>query len=204
VILLLPTAVSVTHACLAQSFFCVTIAMAYATSREWLSAEPRTDAAGVRPAALAGVAVVFLQLLLGALMRHTEAGLAIPDFPLALGRLVPPFDQPGVAIHFAHRVGALAVVGALGHLVVRALRTKDPRFRRPALGLVVLVVAQIGLGAATVLSGKAVTPTTTHVATGAAILGLTFFVALRAHRLLRRGDAHAPAPSTVGKREAVA
>jgi heme A synthase len=33
---------------------------------------------------------VFLQLLVGAVMRHTKAGLAIPDFPLALGRVVPP------------------------------------------------------------------------------------------------------------------
>jgi len=204
VILLLPTAVSVTHACLAQSFFCITIAIAYVTSREWLSADRHRDGEGVRPAAIAGVAVVFLQLLLGALMRHTEAGLAIPDFPLAKGQLVPPFDEPGVAIHFAHRLGALAVVFALGHLAYRSFRSGEGRLRRPALVLVALVAIQIALGAATVLSGKAVTPTTTHVATGAAILGLTFFIALRAHRLLAPIAGRAAEAAPVANREAAA
>ena len=40
VLYLLPTPVSVTHACLAQLFFCATIALATVTSREWLDAEP--------------------------------------------------------------------------------------------------------------------------------------------------------------------
>jgi heme A synthase len=48
----------------------------------------------------------------------------------------------------------------------------------------VLVTTQIGLGASTVLSGKAVLPTTAHVAVGAALLGTVTFTALRAFRLL--------------------
>ena len=40
-------------------------------------------------------------------MRHTDAGLAIPDFPLMFGRLVPDHWDPKIAVHFAHRVGAL-------------------------------------------------------------------------------------------------
>src|SRR5688500_11195615 len=52
VIFLLPTPISVTHACLAQAFFCITIALAYLTSREGLAAgATRDDAAGVRGAA---------------------------------------------------------------------------------------------------------------------------------------------------------
>ena len=43
--------------------------------------------------AAAGTGVVFIQLVVGALMRHTESGLAIPDFPLAFGRLIPPFSE---------------------------------------------------------------------------------------------------------------
>jgi cytochrome c oxidase assembly protein subunit 15 len=201
VILLLPPAVSVSHACLAQTFFCITIAMAYATSREWRDAVTRPDPAGVRGASTVAVAVVFAQLLMGALMRHTDAGLAIPDFPLAFGRLVPPFDEPGVAIHFAHRLGALAVSVAIANLAWRALRSADPRLVRLALGLVVLVLVQVSLGAATVLTRKAVTPTTTHVAVGAAILGLTFFLALRSRRLLTPAPRRVPA---VERREAVA
>lgn len=201
VILLLPPAVSVSHACLAQTFFCITVAMAYATSREWRDAVARPDSAGLRGASTAAVAVVFAQLLMGALMRHTDAGLAIPDFPLAFGKLIPPFDEPGVAIHFAHRLGALAVVVAIANLAWRASRSPDPRLVRPAIGLVALVVVQVSLGAATVLSRKAVTPTTTHVAVGASILGLTFFLALRSRRLLTPAPQHVAAAE---RREAVA
>ncbi len=143
VIFLLPTPVSVAHACLAQAFFGLTLALAYVTSREWMTAESRPDAAGVRPVAIVATAIVFVQLVLGALMRHTGAGLAVPDFPLALGRLVPPFDEPGVAVHYAHRLGAIAVLLAVAWLVAtgaslpRRIALPDdapPRFARRASG----------------------------------------------------------------------
>ena len=43
-------------------------------------------------------------------MRHTGAGLAIPDFPLMFGHLLPTHWDPKIAIHFSHRLGALVVV----------------------------------------------------------------------------------------------
>ena len=49
---------------------------------------------------------IYVQILIGATMRHTGAGLAIPDFPLSFGHLIPPHWDPKIAIHFAHRVGA--------------------------------------------------------------------------------------------------
>jgi cytochrome c oxidase assembly protein subunit 15 len=187
VIFLLPTPVSVFHACLAQAFFCLTIALAFVTSREWISAAPPAeDTAAVRPAAALLTAVVFAQLLLGALMRHSGAGLAIPDFPLAFGRLVPPLESSAVALHFLHRLGALAVVVASVFLATRAWRSRDGRVRRPAALLLALVAAQVALGAATVLTEKAVLPTTAHVALGAAVLGLSWLLTLRARRHLRR------------------
>ena len=186
VIYLLPTPVSVAHACLAQLFFCSAIAIATATSREWIDARPVEDVAGIRAAAMAATAAVFVQLLVGAVMRHIGAGLAIPDFPTSFGRVVPPLDSAPVVVHFAHRIGALVVATLVVRLAIVARRAEDGRFRRPAALLVGLVVVQIALGAATVLTGKAVTPTTTHVAIGAAILGSCFWLALRAWRLLRR------------------
>ena len=184
VLFLLPTPVSVAHACLAQTFLCLTIALTYATSREWTAAAPQSDTAGLRGAAALATGIVFIQLLLGALMRHLGAGLAIPDFPLSLGRVVPPLDTAPVAVHFAHRLGALLVLGSVAWLFVRARRSRDARFRPLAALALGLAVIQIGLGALTVLSEKAVVPTTSHVAVGAAILGLCFFLALRARRLL--------------------
>ncbi len=193
VIYLLPTPVSVVHACLAQTFFCLVIALAYTTSREWGAAAPVADSAGMRGAATVATAVVFLQLLLGAVMRHTGAGLAIPDFPLAFGRILPPFAESAVVIHFSHRIFALLVTAAVATLAVRARRSGDPRFVRPATLALALSLGQIGLGAATVLLEKAVIPTTAHVATGAAILGTCFFIALRAIRLTLARPQPAPA-----------
>ncbi len=131
VIFLLPTPVSVTHACLAQTFFCLVIALAYATSREWLSASPVADSFGMRGAATLATAIVFLQLFLGAVMRHTGAGLAIPDFPLAFGRLVPPFAEPAVVIHFAHRVGALLVAVVDPQPFLACVALTRPALRAP-------------------------------------------------------------------------
>src|SRR5256885_1841273 len=79
----------------------------------------------VRPAAATVSGAVFVQLVLGAIMRHIDRGqgsLAIPDFPLALGRIIPPLDSPRVAIHFAHRVWAIVVVVLIVRLLVCVVR----------------------------------------------------------------------------------
>lgn len=184
VLFLLPPAVSVAHACLAQTFFCVAIALAFTLSREWLEAVRTVDTSGLRGAALAATGFTWLQLLLGAVMRHIGAGLAIPDFPLALGRIVPPLESVPVAVHFAHRLTALLVLASVLLLLRRSWRTRDPRFLWPATLALALVGAQIALGAVTVLSGRAVLPATLHVVVGAAVLGTCWFATLRALRHL--------------------
>jgi cytochrome c oxidase assembly protein subunit 15 len=186
VLLLLPKPISIAHACLAQTFFCLLLLLAYVTSREWFAAGVRApDRLGIRQAALTASLAVYVQLLLGALMRHLGAGLAIPDFPLVFGGLVPPAWSAGIAAHYAHRLGAVAVLASFVPLVLRCRRSGDARLARHALVLAGLLLAQIALGAATVLSGKAVLPTTTHVAAGAAVLGGAWLLALRARRLLQ-------------------
>jgi len=131
VLLLLPPAVSVAHACLAQAFLCLTVALAAMTSPAWDDGRRLTDDGAPSIALLTRVtaAAVYAQLILGAVMRHTGAGLAIPDFPLAFGALVPPFDRPGVAIHFAHRMGAVVVL-ALVAWTASTIRARHPRQRR--------------------------------------------------------------------------
>src|SRR5207245_684255 len=80
VLLRLPPSISVAHACLAQGFFCLTVVLTQATSRRFVGAEPRPPAAEPAPPlwAIAGLAtaLVYGQLVLGAIMRHTGAGLA--------------------------------------------------------------------------------------------------------------------------------
>jgi len=185
VLFLLPTPVSVAHACLAQTFLCLLVALTYATSREWQDAPERSvDTGGVRALSLFATGLVFGQLLLGAVVRHTGSGLAIPDFPLALGRVIPPFDSVGVVIHFLHRLVALGVLVTVVLLVRACRRSGLTALSRPAWALLLLVVVQIALGAATVLTAKGPVVTTFHVVTGAAVLALTWFLALRARRRL--------------------
>ncbi|HSS44800.1 MAG TPA: COX15/CtaA family protein [Thermoanaerobaculia bacterium] len=197
VLFLLPTAVSVAHACLAQTFFCLIVALSVVTSPRWRDAEP-APSAGITWVGTSTVVMIFGQLLLGAVIRHTKAGLAIPDFPLAFGRLIPPISSLPVGIHFAHRVGALAVAALVGACVVQAVRSARRGLQKTAATLTALVLVQIALGAATVLSRKAVLITTAHVVTGALLLGtaLVFTVAsLRAGQATERSAAGLPALS---------
>src|SRR6185503_732000 len=128
VLLPLPPVVSSIHACLAQAFFCMTVTLALVTSPRWARTGAVAGRAFDRTAgvlALAAVASVYIQLILGAVMRHMEAGLAIPDFPLAFGRLVPPHWSTQIALHFAHRVWALAVTAAVAATAARVLRVRS-------------------------------------------------------------------------------
>lgn len=179
----LPDPVSIAHAGLAQLVFCLTVAIALATSAGWKRGGAADDR---RLQALAAVAtvVIYVQILVGATMRHTDAGLAIPDLPLAFGQLVPPFWTAAIGIHYAHRVGAL-IVGALilaisAHIFCHHRRRSE--LRRPSLLLIVLLVVQSTLGALTVLSGKQYVINSLHVVTGALVLATSLVLTLRAYR----------------------
>lgn len=191
VLMFLPAAVSVSHAALAQLFLGLVVTLAIVTSKVWLRADftlqrmPARRRVARLATALTGT--VYLQILLGAVMRHTGAGLAIPDFPLVFGGVVPPVFSEGVTIHYAHRLGALlalALVAALFGQVLR--RFRDERgLVLPAVTLALLVAVQIGLGGAVVLSARAVVPNTVHVAVGALILANSLALTLCAWRGVR-------------------
>jgi heme a synthase len=192
VIFLLPPAISTAHACLAQTFFCLVISLALFTSPEWKAGLPTVQehARGTRLPLLcaATTAAVFVQLFLGALMRHTKAGLAIPDFPLAFGRLIPPFTSEKVLVHFAHRMGALVVASMIIWTFLRVLRipSRQRLLYRPAVAMVSLLCVQLTLGALTVWTAKSIVPTTAHVAVGALILGTSFLLTLRAFVMVEK------------------
>ncbi|HSD09773.1 MAG TPA: COX15/CtaA family protein, partial [Candidatus Binatia bacterium] len=175
VLFLLPTGISVAHACLAQTFFSLVTVIAVVTSPRWEAGAGREPV--TRLSALAGSAT-FLQLLIGAVMRHTKAGLAIPDFPLSLGRVVPRLDSFPVTIAFVHRAWALVVAALVAVTLAAALRSGRRGLRRTAIALAILVIVQIALGATTVLSRKSVAVTTAHVATGALLLGTSVALAV--------------------------
>jgi cytochrome c oxidase assembly protein subunit 15 len=190
VLLRLPTAVSVTHACLAQAFLCLTVVLAVCTAPAWHTQHRLwvTTAVPALPTlAMVTTALVYLQLILGALMRHMGAGLAIPDFPLAFGRLWPPLTSPAVVIHFLHRLGAVVVTLSIGWTVARILRAyrAEKRLLYPALMLTALLLVQLTLGALTIWTRRAVLPMTAHVAVGAAVLAMALLLVLWSWRLVR-------------------
>jgi heme a synthase len=194
---LLPLPVSVGHACLAQAFLCLAITLAVVTAPGWVAFEasgPRRPA-GPGPWRLFGLtaAVVYGQLVVGALMRHMNAGLAIPDFPLAFGGLVPPFQSPEIVVHFAHRIGALAVASCAIAAVTSLLRNRaaGASLKSLALLLLLLLGIQITLGAFTVWTRTAPLPTSLHVVTGAAILATSVLLSLRSFQRLAPVEAPA-------------
>lgn len=186
VLYLLPAPISIGHAGLAQLFFGLTVSMALFTSRSWRApAVPPVDDATLRWRVAAVSVAIYAQILIGATMRHLGAGLAIPDFPLAFGRLVPPTWSTQIAVHFTHRVIALIVTGwiaANGAYVWRHHRDRG-ELVRPSLLLILAVLVQATLGALVVLTAKQPLVNTLHVATGAIVFGTSLLIALRAFRV---------------------
>ena len=217
---LLPTPISVAHACLAQTFFCLTFALAIFTSESWrregaargpgqragagwaprpegkrTAAEGRgafaEPALGSRPRAvnerrfavvpIACFTVLYIQLVLGAWMRHSAAGLAIPDFPFSFGAVLPDHWNSKIAIHFAHRVWALVVAATVFTAVTLVFRrSASSGARRAARFLAILLPLQVLLGAFSIWTRKAVPVTVAHQTLGAVLLacaaGMSIFI----------------------------
>jgi heme A synthase len=97
---------------------------------------------------------------------------------------VPPVWNLGIALNYAHRVGAAAVtllvLATAGHVFFHHRGRRE--LVRPAALLLVLLTAQITLGALTVLSGKQHIINSLHVMTGGLVLVTSLVLTLRAHR----------------------
>ena len=189
VMFFLPAAVSTAHAGFAEIFFCLTVAIALFTSPRWIAGygAPGTerDSPILRRIATTTTVLIYAQVLVGATMRHTNAGLAIPDFPLMFGHLVPDHWDPKIAIHFAHRAGAivvtLAIVATSSHVWYHHRGRRE--LTRPAALLLALVVVQLTLGGLTVLSRRDVWINSLHVVCGALVLTTSLVLTLRTWRV---------------------
>ena len=167
----------IVHGCVAQAFLVVLVAL---TVRLGLllhrnEAAVETTPSGSRTWAWVALAAVYLQLVLGATMRHLGAGLAIPTFPAANpeGGWMPKVHNLYTDLNFTHtRAGALCVVLLVAVAVWRNFRTAPPRasIRGGALLCGVLVLLQASLGILVVLHQKPKTLATLHVVLGAGLL----------------------------------
>ena len=180
---------STAHAGLAEIFFCMTVAIALFTSPGWIAGHDArgpiaVDDAHVRRRAGATTAtiLIYAQILVGATMRHTGAGLAIPDFPVDVRpRRSPITGTAAIAIHFTHRVGALWSppwpCAHVAHDLARATASAPSCCGRPPL-LVALVAVQVTLGALTVLSRREPWINSLHVVCGALVLTTSLVLTL--------------------------
>jgi cytochrome c oxidase assembly protein subunit 15 len=199
VLLLLPTAVSVAHAGLANLFFAGLVLMWRLTSSAHVQNVPVLPAPrSLRRGWLLLAAFLYGQMLLGALMRHSGAGLAIPDFPLAFGRLLPPLESWPVIIHFSHRLGALLVLAVSIPVLAASMRASQrcSRLLAPTASLALVLPLQVTLGALTIWTGKAPVLASLHVLGGTLSLGASVWGAVEA----RRGWQSTGAPTAAGLR----
>lgn len=184
VLLFLPPAVSTGHAALAQLFFCLTVTLAVVTSPRWRNPQSPVEDATLRRTATTTTVAIYAQILLGAAMRHTTSGLAIPDFPLSFGHVLPPVWNAHIAINFAHRIGAgivtLLILATAGHVWYH--HRCRPGLIRNATALVAFVIVQVTLGAFVVWSGRDVVINTLHVVNGATVLATSLVLTLRTWR----------------------
>jgi cytochrome c oxidase assembly protein subunit 15 len=194
VLFFLPASVSTAHAGLAEICFGMTVAIALFTSPAWIQGynrdlDRRVADGTLRRLATTTTVLVYGQILIGAAMRHTGAGLAIPDFPLMFGGIVPDHWTPAIAVHFAHRLGALIVSAFVMTTVslVWVRRRQRLELTRPALVLVALVAIQVTLGALTVLSRRDPWINSFHVVVGALVLATSLVMTLRTWRFAFAG-----------------
>ena len=188
--LMLPVWVSSAHATLAQLFFCTTVSLAVFTSRSWIEARPleeEKEGPPLRYLCTAALVTIFLQLILGATLRHSAT-----------------WDQkPPVELILAHIGGAFAVTLILGGTGLAVLRRhKGEKFlTRPATIALSLLVVQLFLGVAAYMTRLAspkdpqplnpmVGITVAHVACGALVFVSTIVLTLRTYRVLPATDEH--------------
>jgi len=187
VIYRLPTWVSTAHLAVSQLFFCTLLYIAFRTRRGTVA--PLAPRARSLTAWAAGL--VYVQMLMGALMRHLGAGLACLDLPLCRGSLFPADAVPALQLHMLHRLFALVVLGvvvAASVVTFRAARGR-PSVRALAIAAPILVCVQIALGLLSISTFLDVVPVTAHLGVAAALLADLVLL-----HLIARGRAVATVP----------
>lgn len=182
VLFLLPKPISIAHACIGPVFFSLAVALAILTKEREKSPSPLSRSP-FRRLALFFTASVFLQILLGAIVRHTGEGMGF------------------------HVASAFVVLILAGRLVAHALisHSVSPRLLRPAAFLTFLVVVEFFLGIGAFIftrrGGSGPFPLaqvlfpTLHQILGALLLGMGTFLTLRPEReprLVLEGGARSP------------
>lgn len=173
------------HGVTAQIFLGTLVAVAVACSRWWRSVPVSFASAAEeswwqdqRRLGVALTLLVVAQLVIGSIVRHRGAGLAIPFFPFSTadGHLLPASWNWAVTIHFLHRGMALLISLVLAVWSWRLLRSPLVPRAVKRLGLlgVFFLLVQVALGAEIIWSLRAPIQTTLHVLNGAILLSVVW------------------------------
>ncbi|MDP5958208.1 MAG: COX15/CtaA family protein [Candidatus Marinimicrobia bacterium] len=200
VMFFLPAIISMIHGITAQTFFLIVIMIAYALSKEFQQKQKVNQK-------YIGVVLflfisVYIQLILGAWMRHTESGLAIYDFPKVVGQWLPIFNSSTVEkvnewrfdmdlvdvelyqlwIHYFHRLCAFIIFVLTIKLGYHYFEDRQSTPRNISLNVLLIIVAvimQLLLGMYAIWTIKEPILTSLHVVNGATVMGLSFLLLLR-------------------------
>jgi cytochrome c oxidase assembly protein subunit 15 len=210
-VVLMRDGLGVFHGTLGQMLLFLSCAIALMQSGWWLAtreawdARPASGSVGYRGLVLATAVAIFFQLILGASMRHRHSGLAVPDFPLAYGRLWPATDAEALArynrerpelravnmleaadihLHMTHRLAGCGIVVLLTWVAVRTRRVLGGGhiLSRGTILWAAMGYVQVLLGAITVWSNKSADLTTVHVAVGCMLLVVGWLLVVLAWR----------------------
>ena len=213
--------IGIFHACVAQAFLGLLVFIALTTTQFWRSlTDQLIDSRKFSPIKMLAVAItiaIYVQLALGATMRHQHRDLAILDFPTANGAWIPDTSTTALAkinawrdtralsevtafqiwLQMVHRFLALIIATAIVAFCVRAWREARnfAALKRLSVLWVALVLCQITLGAWVIWSNKAADIATAHVALGAVMLSFGVSISAICWRVsggvgaLRRSDA---------------
>jgi cytochrome c oxidase assembly protein subunit 15 len=210
--------IGIFHACIAQAFLGLLVVIALATSKSWQTlVNHRIDSQKLAPIQKLAIAItiaIYVQLALGATMRHQHRDLAILDFPTANGAWLPDTSAAALAkinawrdargfsdvtafqiwLQMVHRFLALIIAISVVSFCLRVRR--DARgfvaLKRLSIFWAVLVASQITLGAWTIWSNKAADVATAHVAVGAIMLSFGVSISAISWRLLAGSRHGAP------------
>jgi heme A synthase len=176
VLLFQPPWISTTHATVAQTFFCIAVAIALSTGQRWVGEESRVEFDSRRPSlftlALLSIFVLYVQLILGGMFRHHGMSW------------------------WPHVLHAVIVAFVLAWTAIRALSVYSniDAVRRPAIVMLSLLITQLCLGFTAFLTRVAwgrnavqpelpmVASTVAHVAVGALLLATTVVLAIQVWR----------------------
>ena len=161
----LPPAVSTGHLATSMLYFSTVIYLAFRVRQ---SAAPPFSPQ-VRRWTLAASLAIYLQMVLGAAVRHLGAGLVCREWVSCSGWLGGDITMQ---LHMLHRLSALVVLVLVGYTSALVFRAAGGRSGVRALAVTapLLVVVQMSLGLLTIVTFRDFVPLTAHLAVAALLL----------------------------------